>query len=174
MEFIDLLIWAKGKPENIIACCAIIISLISLLVAGLTLWFQRKHNHLSLRPIAQISRGDYEDQIFVKIKNYGMGPLIVESFKACVDDTKYDKLIDLLSSVTQDFTWNTFTDNINGRVLSPNKEFVLIQGTFSESDDSIRESIRERLSMTTLTLTYKNIYNQKQPAITERLVWFAR
>lgn len=69
----------QGKPDQvnaIVAICALLISFISIILTVWTLWLQRRHNFLSVTPIVSIPINDYENNIAVKVKNTGVGPLI--------------------------------------------------------------------------------------------------
>lgn len=166
--------WISQNTQTIIAICAIIVSIISLTVAIIALATQRKHNKLSVKPIPHFSKGDYEDHIFVKIKNYGLGPLQIENFEIKKDKSTFKRLIDSFGGLASQITWETFTDDIEGRVLAPQKEFVLIQASFTAEQNEIRQAIRKSLAKTTLTIESSCVYNEKQPEVKEELTWFAR
>jgi hypothetical protein len=166
--------WISKNVGVIVAACAAAISLISLLVALKALKIQREHNYLSVKPIAHFSRGDYEDCIFVKLKNYGTGPLLVDSFTVQSAQSVHRRMIDALDSLAQEVTWDNFTDTIDGRALAPNKEFVLIKATFDKSQNAHRARIRSALAKMTLQLSYKDIYGKQHPSVIEPLIWFAR
>jgi hypothetical protein len=166
--------WVAKNVSVIVAVCAAIISLASLVVAVRALRAQREHNYLSVRPIAHFSRGDYEDSIFIKLKNYGAGPLLIDSFIVQFGQSHHERLIDALGEIASAITWDTFTDTIDGRALAPNKEFVLLKASFGSSQESAKKKIRSALSKMTLRLTYKDIYGRDQPEIEESLSWFSR
>ena len=156
------------------AACAAIISLISLAVAVKALKAQREHNYLSVRPIAHFSRGDYEDCVFVKLKNYGAGPLLIDCFTVQSAQSTHKRMIDAFVGLSEKLTWDTFTDTIDGRALAPNTEFVLIKATFDHTQDIVKAQVRIALAKMTLQLSYKDIYDRPQPTVTESLSWFAR
>ena len=58
--------------SNLIASLAFVLSII-------TLWQQRKHNRLTVRPLASIESGDYGNWVFVRVVNNGTGPMIIKS-----------------------------------------------------------------------------------------------
>jgi len=166
--------WISQNAQTVIAISAIIISVISLAVAIVALYTQRKHNKLSVKPIPHFSKGDYENHIFVKIKNYGLGPLKIENFEIKKNKSTFKRLIDSFDGLASKVTWETFTDDIEGRVLAPQKEFVLIQASFTSEQNDIKQAIRESLAKTTLTIQSSCVYNEKQPEVKEELTWFAR
>ena len=164
--------WVSQNAELIVAISAVVISIISLVVARNALHAQREHNILSVKPIAHFSRGDYEDCIFVKIKNYGLGPLLVDSFDVKKDQNNYKTIVDSLEGLASEITWDTFTDSIDGRVLAPNQEFVLLKVTFDKDRVDVINNIRKSLAKTTLSIKYNNIYDKTLPVKTEELKWF--
>ncbi|PKN52395.1 MAG: hypothetical protein CVU55_07655 [Deltaproteobacteria bacterium HGW-Deltaproteobacteria-13] len=166
--------WIANNSGAIIALSTVVISLISLFVAVKALNTQREHNKLSVKPIAHFSKGDYENQIFVKVKNYGLGPLIIEEFNVSKEKCSFKRLVDSFDGLGALITWDTFTDDIEGRVLAPQNEFILIKASFTPDQDDIRKAIRESLANTTLTIKYKCIYDEVQPEVQEKLEWFAR
>ena len=166
--------WIANNSETIIALSAVAISLISLFVAIKALKMQRKHNKLSVKPIAHFSKGDYENQIFVKVKNYGLGPLIITEFNVTKNKSSFKRLIDSFDGLASQITWDTFTDDIEGRSLAPQKEFTLIKASFTQNQNDIRQAIRDSLAKTTLTIKYKCIYDEAHPEVQEKLEWFAR
>lgn len=127
-----------------------------------------------MKPIAHFSKGDHEDKIFVKLKNYGMGPLLISSFDIKKDKSNFKRLIDSFDGLASEVSWDTFTDDIERRVLAPQKEFVLVQASFSPEQESIKNAIRKSLAKTSLTVEYKCLYNEQQPPVEEKLDWFAR
>ncbi|GAB3277347.1 hypothetical protein GCM10027297_13500 [Parahaliea aestuarii] len=166
--------WISNNAQTITAISAVVISLISLFVAIRTLSAQKKHNKLSVKPIAHFSKGDYENHIFVRLKNYGMGPLIITKFEISKDKSSFKRLIDSFNGAASKITWETFADDIEGRVLAPQKEFTLIQASFTSDQENIRQAIRQSLAKTTLTVGYRCIYEEDQPQVQEKLEWFAR
>jgi len=65
--------WMAVSTEVVIAISAVVVSVVSLFVAVSTLSTQRKHNKLSLKPIAHFSKGDYDDLVFVSVKTMVLG-----------------------------------------------------------------------------------------------------
>ncbi len=55
----------------------LVTGVIALIFTAISLQVQRKHNKLSVKPIAIISAGDYQDELAVHVQNKGTGPLII-------------------------------------------------------------------------------------------------
>lgn len=166
--------WVDFNAELVIALSAVLVSVISLFVGVSTLSTQRRHNKLSLRPIAHFSKGDYDDLIFISLKNNGVGPLIIDEFSVVNRGGVFKRLIDSFGCLAVEVVWDGFADNIDGRVLAPGDEFVLVKVSFDSSQRDLRALIRSTLATTVLLLAYRSIYEEMQPPITFRLEWFAR
>ncbi len=167
--------WLQQNFQLVTAFSAVFISLVSLMVAVLTLRAQKKHNKLSVKPVAHISKGDYEDKIFVRLKNYGNGPMFIDSFIVQNERGEFKKLIESFGDVATEIMWDTFSDTLDGRVLAPDKEFTLIECSFDdEATDDVKAEIRSYLASTTLVLDYKCTYGVKQAKLLEKLDWFSR
>ncbi|RYU62665.1 hypothetical protein ERW51_18750 [Aliivibrio finisterrensis] len=169
MSFSDV-----GAAE-VIAICAVIVSVVSIVVAIKTLNAQRRHNKLSLKPIVHISKGDYEDKIFVRVKNYGLGPLIITECEINKYGEKYNTLVDSIGDRASELMWDTFSSNLDGRVLAPQKEFTLLEASFDEdSDNQLKKYIRRSLASTVIIIRYTCVYGDNYPEERERLSWFSR
>src|SRR5437588_8055 len=62
------------------AAAAFLALLVSAISIGISVWAarsQRRHNELSVRPLAEVTVADYESSLRVKLRNNGTGPMIV-------------------------------------------------------------------------------------------------
>ncbi len=57
---------------------ALFVATISIILTVVTIKMQRTRNRKSVLPIGHITVGDYENQIFVWLRNDGVGPMIIE------------------------------------------------------------------------------------------------
>lgn len=163
-----------SNPEIIVATCAVAISVISLIVALWSLAIQRKHNRLSVKPIAHLSYGDYIDCIFVELVNKGLGPLMVDNFHVVKDKNLFDTLVESIGPLPEKVVWDTFTGSLNGGTVSQDKKSILIKITLTKEQESVRQAIRKSLSETEIIANYRNIYNDIQPVRKETLTFFSR
>ena len=69
---------------NLIATIALGVSFLSIIIGFYGLWLQRKHNQLSVRPIGIITLSDYENRLAIKVKNAGMGTMILKSIETVI------------------------------------------------------------------------------------------
>jgi len=166
------------KPESIIALCALIVSAISLALAIINSFHNRKNNRLSVRPIAYILPPDYEDYIAVIIQNKGTGPLISKEIKF-VDESNTEKnyLIDFMPKLEDGYYWKTFSKT-SKIILSPLEEKILLEFRGDISDENFirqRDKIRDALSKIEIQIKYTSIFNEWCPfKLNYKLSWFSR
>jgi len=176
-KLVDLI---KSHPEQInalAAVCALFVSFLSILLTVYTLWLQRRHNFKSLTPIASITVGDYEDNLEVRLRNSGIGPLIIERFTASDGNQERDDIISWMPSLPEETYWSAFTANIDGRCIPPNQDVLLIQLNGDANDGKFalfRDEVRHALSRLTIKVEYRDIYDRKMPIKQRDLKWFAR
>lgn len=142
--------------NEIIALCALIMSAVSI---SLTIHFSRlqvKHFRNSVHPIAQIVLGDYENLLFVEVRNYGVGPLLISRLFAKSGGTDYSRLIDLFDSVDQE--WVDFVEKVDGMTIPVGGTIVLAK--IQPKSEQIRTKVRSILSKVTIVVDYTDIYGQ--------------
>lgn len=175
-----IITFIQGKPDQvnaIVAICALFISFIAIILTVWTLWLQRNHNFLSVTPIVSIPVSDYENNIAVKVKNTGVGPLIIETFRATDGATDKDDLISWMPSLPTGMYWSTFYDNLDGICIPSGEEAIILrlEGDVNNKQfTATRDNIRRALSKLKVTVQYKDIYNRKMPPKERDLSWFGR
>ena len=107
---------------------ALTTSIIALYYSTKGLKMQREHNYKSLKPIGKLRSLDYDEDIILRIDNYGTGPLIIESIYA--NNQKIDKdegLVNLLpNGIKEELIWTSFTAKYEGRAIPPNDNLILL------------------------------------------------
>ena len=116
-----------------------------------------KHNKNSVRPVSSIRLDDYENELAVKIKNAGTGPLIIKKLIFKNKDCTSNSLISLIPLIEQN--WDTFIEETENWTISVNEELVLIR-LYPENNEILTQ-IRISLSQITVYLEYTDIYNTK-------------
>jgi hypothetical protein len=169
-----------AHPEEVSAvaeACAVFVALLSMVLTVWTLWLQRRHNFLSVMPIASLQIGDYEDCISVDVGNGGVGPLIVDSFVVSDSEAEKDDVISWMPVLPEGLYWATFRDGIDGLCIPVGERVHMLRlrgDTTSEVFRQARDEVRRALSALTITLTYRDVYGRKMPPITRDLSWFGR
>ncbi len=167
----------SAMASAVVALLAFLISLISVVFTWRALKHQRTHNCLSVRPLPYITVGDYENAIYVKIRNNGTGPLIVKKLTVLGAADPSMPLIANMPELLPGIAWANFTGETGGRSIPVAGEMVLLElsdpslgGRFQLS----RNKAREALGKLSLNLEYTDIYGSKLPACTRDLKWFHR
>jgi len=122
--------------------------MVIVLVAVLVHRLETKREHDMVRPFAYINVGDYEDDIYVKIQNHGLGPMVIKKFICYAGDDTENATVDLVDLVTDlnSVIWTTFTINGPPEVIPAGGESVLIQYAGDSDDhDYIINSVRRQL-----------------------------
>lgn len=162
------------------AVAALFVSLLSLLLTTFSMTTQRFHNRVSLMPIGFIMVGDYEDNIFVRLYNYGVGPMLITKLTVNRTNTSEEArstLIDYVSDLPNGLYWSNFVEHVDGRVVAKDGHITLIHLEGSSANKkfaSARDTLRRELSSLTVTVAYKNIYGQKMKPANRSLDWFGR
>jgi hypothetical protein len=81
--------------EILLSLCTLVLSLCAVIISILTARSQKTHNKNSVRPLLGIVVGDYEDDLYVRIDNNGVGPAIITNIKCCAtyNNTKKKKRV---------------------------------------------------------------------------------
>jgi exonuclease III len=155
-----------------------ILSICALIVAYITYYSSRKHNYLSVKPIAYILPKDYEDHVCVILQNKGTGPLITKSIKFINDETKEEKkyLIDFVPALKNGEKYSNFS-KANKYILTPNEDKILLEYTFRKDSKSFEENkriIRKALKDIRIVITYTGVYNETKDTLDFKLKWYGR
>lgn len=120
-------------------------SILAILIALLTYYSQKIHNRNSVKPLLNVIFGDYENCIYVKIQNNGVGPAIIKSMVCNNDKSETsDTLIGLIpkekmvkiknqQKIINLRHYNDFVKNIEERVIAPGNEIMLLNYTPDEN-----------------------------------------
>ncbi|HIF5567228.1 TPA: hypothetical protein ACX3DA_004634 [Vibrio parahaemolyticus] len=166
-------LFQKLQLTDVIAFFALIVSIVSIYVALKVLRSQTRHNILTVKPLISIDSGDYEDHVYVALRNDGMGPLIIKCCKFIKNGKVYESLVETVDNLERDFVWNTFKGSVD--IIRPQESVMLIEARFNQqTDDDIRNSIRDSLSDTSCSIEYTCLYQEKHPVYKVDLSWFSR
>ena len=161
----------------IAAALAVLVSALSLVISIWAVLTQRKHNRLSVRPLAEITIADYEDCLRVKLRNHGVGPMLVASFSVTEGANEKQSILDCMPVLPDGICWSNVVGVINGRSIAPSKEIVLIELCGDEEDPNFivaRKAVRRSLAPLSLTVSYADIYGKSIASYTKALTWFGR
>jgi hypothetical protein len=162
------------------ASAAFLALLVSAISVGISVWAaqsQRKHNEQSVRPLAEITVADYEDSLRVKLRNHGIGPMIVTAITVSDGANAKPTLLGWMPELPGSRPWTNFTDEVRDRTLAPGSEMILLELTEYEGEEGFakcRDLIRDALAPLTVNVEYTNIYNTIMPPRRKDLSWFGR
>ena len=158
------------------ASFALLVSVISVGISIFAVKTERRHNELSVRPLAEITVGDYEQSLRVKLRNHGIGPMIATAMIVSDGETTKDTIVDWMPKLPGGRKWTNFA-GASDRTLSPGGEIVLLELTEKDGEEGFaacRELVRKALARLTVTVEYTNIYNTVMPPRQKKLEWFGR
>lgn len=165
--------------EGIVALLALLTSIISTLISFYTFKLQRTHNIKSVKPIIHIGQWDYENRLYVTLKNAGAGIAVVkrmtvynakEESKTCIYDWLPNKLDDGMNYKEY---WTPYTEF----VVQAGEVIKLIELPVDDSrliQIDVREKIRRILGQLTVEVIYEDIYENQMPVKKMQLVHFLR
>jgi hypothetical protein len=162
-------------PELLIATLAFFVSVVSILIGVFSLWIQRKHNRLSVRPIGIIARSDYENRLAIRVKNAGIGPMIVKSIEN--SNNKGTKKKYPLDWMPSDIMWAGFRRDLKNQTIMAGDSTVLLEYKIDPQDEDSarqRDEIRSVLKNLTIRIVYTDVYGKEQPELVRSLDWFGR
>lgn len=134
---------------------AVIISMVSMIFTVIFSLQQLKHNKNSVKPISAISLNDYEDELAVKLKNVGTGPLTIKRLVFKNESQESSTLISMMPPVDQ--LWTTFTESVDGWTIPVGGQLILLE--IQPKNDETKSLIRKELSKITVYVEYMDIYN---------------
>jgi hypothetical protein len=172
------MIWQQIQGELSKIDWGLVTGVIALIFTAISLQVQRKHNRLSVKPIAIISVGDYENELAVHIQNKGTGPLVIKKLSFSNENGKTEKaIINFFGSEFKDVIWSTFVADIDSWTILPNEAKTLIKLNGDSTDKEfvqVRNKVRKVLAQIQVELLYQDIYENNMPKKIRKLDWFAR
>lgn len=156
---------------------ALFVSCVSVWISISTARSQRRHNELSVRPLAEVTVADYEDSLRVKLRNNGSGPMIVLALTVSDGANARESLIESMPELPQGRPWNTFTHALRRRTLQAGAEIILLELTGHENEANFsvcRDRIRRALAPLTVNVEYTDIYDIVMRPCRKSLSWFGR
>lgn len=127
------------------------------------------------KPLVYLRCLDYDDKIELNLQNKGLGPLIIKTYKIINSSEKkeYVGIFECLDGING--TYDNFTGNQDGLVLSANAEKNLFELKDSNKDfNNLREKVRNRFSKLDFEIKYTDIYNNNMLIYTKKLDWYGR
>ena len=169
----------KEYWEGLVALLALIVSVSSTFIAYYTFKLQRTHNIKSVKPILHIGQWDYENRIFVTLKNVGYGIAVVK--KMTIYNAKgegktsiYDWLPKKLpGGMNYKEYWTPYTEFVvqAGETI---KLIEILVDTSKSKEIKEREKLRKILGQLTVEVVYQDVYENEMPIKKLQLTHFLR
>lgn len=166
------------------ALASAVAAFLALFVSAISVWIsiwsartQRKHNELSLRPLAEVLVADFENSLRVKLQNNGTGPMIITAVTVSDGNDTKECLIDWMPLLPGGRAWNNFTHTLRHRTLQSGEVIVLLELTEhkdTQSFTSCRDLVRRALEPLTVKVEYTDIYDSVMHPCNKSLSWFGR
>jgi hypothetical protein len=184
----DLMNWLTENPDQAnalaavanvaVAFAATLIAAISIFFAARGLSLQRDHNRLSVVPVPFIALADFENHIRVKIRNDGIGPLLIKGITYSREGIK-DEQADLVSYMPPlpiTLHWSNFSSGYL-RSVRPGDEVILLEleGDLENPEFvGFRDKCRRKLAKLEVSVDYTDVYGGAFPVVSRNLDWFGR
>ena len=159
-------------------------ALLALLVSCISVWIsisvgrsQRRHNQLSVRPLAEVTVADYENSLRVKLRNNGSGPMIIIAVTVSDGKKSHQSLIEWMPALPSNRPWNNFTHALEKRTLQAGAEIILLELTEHDEEprfSQCRDKVRMALKPLTVNVEYTDIYEAVMKPCRKSLSWFGR
>lgn len=159
------------------AILALFVSCVSVWISVSSARSQRRHNELSVRPLAEVTVADYEDSLRVKLRNNGSGPMIVLAVTVSNGSSTHESLIDWMPALPKGRAWTTFTHALRNRTLQAGAEISLLELTEHDGEKNFsacRDTVRKALAPLTVNVEYTDIYETVMKPCRKPLSWFGR
>jgi len=165
--------------EGVIALLALLTSVVSTIISFYTFRLQRKHDIKSVKPILHIGQWDYENRLFVTLKNVGSGIAVVKKMtiynakgesKSCIYDW-------LPNELPHDMNYKEYWTPYTEFVVQASEIIKLIEIDINISKPAqieVRERLRRTLGQLTVEVLYHDIYDNIMPTKKMQLSHFLR
>lgn len=150
---------------------SIVIAVTALALSVITLYWQRKHNRLSLVPIPNIVISDRDNVLSIDLENNGIGPLIIKSINFSTDCEKTWKqwpTEDTFFSSLKTICPITTVLRKNSVIVSQQRERIF-ECNYNLSEPDQKEEIISVIGFfknpNVMKIDYTDVYNKnKEPA----------
>ena len=151
---------------------AIFISVLALFATLYELYQQRILSEKSVRPLAQVDLGDLDKQIYVYVRNNGMGPMIVDKVTFVKNGKQYTNIEDCIDIPASTYMYVLVSETVKKLVL-PGSHLMVFEKDFEDKTDISMEQVRKMLTPITLIINYRDVFDKKF-SVERDFAWFSR
>lgn len=171
VDFNSTLVPLFNNNSDLIAFCALSVSIFSLALTIITLWIQRNHDRLSVRPLAFIHVNNTSGCLSITINNGGLGPMIIksiETFRTEDPKQKLDWPIVLMNvDIIDRFISSKTTAKLNNTPILNGKSIKIFEHKYdADKPDHVTAAtnIKNILKEMTIKIKYLSIYDKQYEA----------
>ncbi|WP_223834349.1 hypothetical protein [Spirosoma profusum] len=151
----------------------VLISWLAWFVLLYQVYLQRTHNEKSLKPLGQIDFRDRPDQLYIRVSNNGVGPMIVDRLHFSKYGKLYATIEDCLELDKRSYARLDGSESVQ-KVILPNSSLTIFEASLApQENETAFNRIRDQLSSITLTVKFHDIYDNKM-TIERDFHWFSR
>lgn len=157
---------------------ALVVAAVSIGIAFYGVKLQRQNNLMSVRPLPYISCADYEDLLWVKVRNDGVGPLLVKNVLFRKDGMagEFGNLVQYLPPLPEGLHWSKLSKEYV-RTVPVGSDMPLIEVSIDltrPAEVKFREACREALSHLEIVVDYTDMHGSSFEPVSRNLNWFGR
>jgi hypothetical protein len=160
-----------NNPTNFIACCALFVSICSFILTIYTIWTQRRHDRLSVKPLVNIHVEDFPERITITVQNDGLGPMIIKSVECFKNGDVSQQNVGWppITFRKSDFTilnaTPRFTKGLEGCPILNGKFFVIFQHEIDPNNPNqtrLANITRDSFKELSVKVKYASIFDDEQ------------
>ena len=157
---------------------ALLVAAVSIGIAFYGVKLQRQNNLMAVRPLPYISCADYEDLVWVKVRNDGVGPLIIKNieFRREGKVAEFPDLISYMPPLPTGLHWSKFSRGL-ARTIAIGADLPLLELRLDPSKmDHVRfrDACRAELRRIEVRVHYTDMHGSPFEPVSRLLDFFAR
>ena len=165
-------------PEGLQSWLALIVAAVSIGIAFYGVILQRRNTLMSVRPLPYVSCADYEDLLWVKVRNDGVGPLLIKSVELKRGGAlgEFPELVSYLPKLPKGLFWSKFSSGFV-RTVSVGSDLPLIELSLDPSNPvhaRFRDACRNELRRIEVIVSYTDMHGSTFEPVSRNLDWFGR
>lgn len=165
-------------PEILQSWLALIVAAVSIGIAFYGVKLQRQNNLMAVRPLPYISCADYEDLLWVKVRNDGVGPMLVKEVLFYKDGEigEFTDLVSYMPKLPAGLFWSKFSSGFV-RTVPVGSDLPLIElrlDPAKPAQSRFRDACRSELRHIEVIVRYTDMHGSTFEPASRNLDWFGR